>query len=115
MDPALLRDRLEATCQAFEALERQLADPSVAADPAQLQGLARERARLEPIVRDTHQLRQWEREYKEAHDLLRQPRGSREEEELAQLAADELELLEGWLAALRDRLTVALLPRDPRD
>ena len=115
MDSALLRDRLEATCQAFEALERQLADPAVAADPAQLQSLARERARLEPIVRDTQQLRQWEREQGEVQELLRQPRGSREEEELAQMAADELELLEGRLEVLRDRLTVALLPRDPRD
>jgi peptide chain release factor 1 len=115
MDPSLLRDRLEAACQAFEALERQLADPAVAADPAQLQALARERARLEPIVRDTHQLRQWEREQQEAEALVRQPRGSTEEEELAELAAAELEVLEDGLATLRDRLTVALLPRDPRD
>jgi peptide chain release factor 1 len=115
MDPALLRDRLESTCQAFEALERQLADPSVAADPAQLQSLARERARLEPIVRDTHQLQQWEREQQEVQELLRQPRGSVEEEELAALAADEMAVLEGRLAELRERLTVALLPRDPRD
>jgi peptide chain release factor 1 len=115
MDPSLLRDRLDAACQAFEALERQLADPAVAADPAQLQALARERARLEPIVRDTHQLRQWEREQQEAEALVRQPRGSREEEELAELAAAELEVLEDGLATLRDRLTVALLPSDPRD
>ena len=66
MDPALLRERLEASCQAFAVLEQQLADPSVAANPAQLQTLARERARLEPIVHDTHQLRRWEQEQREA-------------------------------------------------
>jgi len=115
MDSTLLRDRLASTCQAFEALERQLADPSVAADPAQLQSLARERARLEPIVQDTRQLHQLEREQQEVQELLRQPRGSAEEEELAAMAADELQLLEGRLAELRERLTFALLPSDPRD
>ena len=115
MDPAILQGRLEATCQAFEALERQLADPSVAGDPAQLQTLARERARLEPIVHDTHQLQRLEREQREAQELLRQPRVSADEEELAVLAAEELQLLEERLDVLRQRLTVALLPRDPRD
>jgi peptide chain release factor 1 len=115
MDPAILQGRLEATCQAFEALERQLADPSVAGDPAQLQTLARERARLEPIVHDTHQLQRLEREQRETQELLRQPRGSADEEELAALAAEELQLLEERLDVLRQRLTVALLPRDPRD
>ena len=115
MDPAILQGRLEATCQAFEALERQLADPSVAGDPAQLQTLARERARLEPIVHDTYQLQRLEREQREAQELLRQPRGSVDEEELAALAAEELQLLEERLDVLRQRLTVALLPRDPRD
>ena len=115
MDPAILQGRLEATCQAFETLERQLADPSVAGDPIQLQTLARERARLEPIVHDTHQLQRLEREQREAQELLRQPRGSAEEEELAALAAEELQLLDERLEVLRQRLTVALLPRDPRD
>ncbi|MFM8975680.1 MAG: peptide chain release factor 1 [Vulcanococcus sp.] len=115
MDPALLDQRLEASCQAFAVLEQQLADPAVAADPSQLQTLARERARLEPIVRDTQQLRQWQREQREAQLLLRQPRASHQEEELAQLAADELLVLEERLRDLRQRLTLALLPRDPRD
>jgi peptide chain release factor 1 len=115
MDPAILQGRLEATCQAFEALERQLADPSVVGDPTQLQTLARERARLEPIVHDTHQLQRLEREQREAQELLRQPRSSADEEELAALAAEELQLLEERLDVLRNRLTVALLPRDPRD
>jgi peptide chain release factor 1 len=115
MDPALLHDRLEATCLAFEVLERQLADPAVAGNPAQLQHLARERSRLEPIVRDAQQLRQWEREQEEAQLLLRGQRGSAEAEELAQLAAEELQSLEGRLGELRERLTLALLPRDPRD
>jgi peptide chain release factor 1 len=115
MDPAILQGRLEATCQAFETLERQLADPSVAGDPIQLQTLARERARLEPIVHDTHQLQRLEREQREAQELLRQPRGSADEEELAALAAEELQLLDERLEVLRQRLTVALLPRDPRD
>ena len=115
MDPALLRERLEASCQAFAVLEQQLADPAVAANPSQLQTLARERARLEPIVHDTHQLRRWEEEQREAQELMRAPRSTKDQEELAALAAEEVQQLEEQLAALRRRLTLALLPQDPRD
>ena len=115
MDPALLHERLEASCQAFAVLEQQLADPAVAADPAQLQSLARERARLEPIVRDSALLRHTEQEHRQVQQMLRAPRGSAEEEELAALAAEELQVLEERLSELRERLTLALLPRDPRD
>ena len=42
MDPDLLSQRLETARRTFETLERQLADPAVAADPARLQAIARE-------------------------------------------------------------------------
>jgi len=42
MDPVLLRQRLETARRTFDTLERQLADPAVAADPARLQAIARE-------------------------------------------------------------------------
>ncbi|MEB3266829.1 MAG: peptide chain release factor 1 [Cyanobacteriota bacterium] len=115
MDPALLHERLEASCQAFAVLEQQLADPSVAADPATLQRLARERAKLEPVVRDSRELRRLEDELRQVQELQRSQRGSPEEQELAALASEELPRLEERLAGLRNRLTLALLPRDPRD
>jgi peptide chain release factor 1 len=112
MDPTLLHARLETAQRTFASLERQLADPAVTANPAQLQSIARERARLEPLVHDHHRLCKLQQEQQEARQLLRDHRGDPAMEELAN---DELSQLEEQIGALEQRLTIALLPRDPRD
>ena len=71
MDLALLHDRLETARRTFETLERQLADPAVAANPSQLQTIARERSRLEPLVLNHQQLQKLEQEESEARALLK--------------------------------------------
>jgi peptide chain release factor 1 len=115
MDRNLLGERLETACRTFTTLERQLADPAIAADPDQLRRVARERARLEPLVHDYRHLQKLEQERREARGLLKQSRGDVEAAELAELAALEIETLEARIGELGQRLTLALLPRDPRD
>ena len=115
MDPALLSERLETACRTFEALERQLADPAVASDPKRLQTIARERSRLEPLVLDHQQWRKLQQEQRETHKLLREHRDDPAMGELVELAVSELESLEQRLETLERRLTLALLPSDPRD
>ncbi len=112
MNLSLLHERLETARCTFETLERQLADPAVASNPNQLQAIARERARLEPLVLDHQQLQKFEREETEAKALLKQHRGDLAME---QLAHEELGHLAVQIGALRDKLTLALLPKDPRD
>ncbi|MCP9791375.1 peptide chain release factor 1 [Vulcanococcus limneticus Candia 3F8] len=112
MDATFLSDRLDTACRTFETLERQLADPAVAADPAQLEPLARERSRLEPLVLGYGELQELQRQEIEVRQLLRDHRGEPEMEGLAQA---ELAELAERSAALTQRLTLALLPRDPRD
>ena len=107
-----MTERLEATCRTFETLERQLADPSVAADPDQLLKLARERSRLEPLVIDYRQLQELEEQHLQAQQLLRDNRGDSDLEALAQ---EELQSLEQQQTELQQRLRIALLPHDPRD
>jgi peptide chain release factor 1 len=115
MDPTLLSDRLETACRTFATLERQLADPAVTSNPDQLQTIARERARLQPLVEDYQQLRQLEEEQRQARGLLRSGSGDAAAEELAGLAAEEVERLDVEISLLRQRITLALLPSDPRD
>jgi len=112
MDATFLRDRLDTACRTLETLERQLADPAVAADPAQLEPLARERSRLEPLVLGYRDLQELQRQELEVRQLLRDHRGELEMEALAQA---ELAELAERSAALTEQLTLALLPRDPRD
>ncbi|QNI72522.1 peptide chain release factor 1 [Synechococcus sp. NOUM97013] len=112
MDPSTLNSRLDAATSSFHNLERQLADPDVAADPERLQTIAKERSRLEPLVLDYAALKTVIHERDQARSMLRDSRGDSEMEELAQ---QELEALDARHDALIQQLTVALLPRDPRD
>jgi peptide chain release factor 1 len=115
MDPSLLNERLETACRTFETLERQLADPAVAADPVRLQTIARERSRLEPLVTNYAALQRLERERLDTRQLLKEQRADPAGDELAALAAEELTALESRIGELEQRLTLALLPTDPRD
>ena len=62
MDASTLFTRLETATASFRNLERQLADPDVAADPKRLESIARERSRLEPLVLDFEALKKLEAE-----------------------------------------------------
>ena len=112
MEASTLITRLETATASFRSLERQLADPDVAADPKRLESIARERSRLEPLVLDFEALQALEQELQQSRDLLKESRGDAAMEELAQ---DELVSLNQRHEQLTQRLTVALLPRDPRD
>ena len=112
MDASTLTSRLQTATASFRSLERQLADPDVANDPKRLETIARERSRLEPLVLDFEELQKLEQEQADARELLRESRSDAAMQELAQ---DELSNLEAQHAALLQRLTLALLPRDPRD
>ncbi len=61
MDSSTLKKRLETAKSSFQNLELQLADPDVASDPKQLEKIARERSRLEPLVNDYLKLQVIER------------------------------------------------------
>ena len=107
-----IRDRLETAKSSFQNLELQLADPDVASDPKQLETIARERSRLEPLVNDYLKLQIIEKECLEAKGLVKE---SRDDKEMELLAREELQNLELLKNKLIQKLTLALLPKDPRD
>ena len=84
MDASFLSERLDAARTTFDTLERQLADPDVAANPAQLEPIARERARLEPLVMGYDELQMLKGQEQQARELLRESRGDLDLEALAQ-------------------------------
>ena len=93
IDSSVLKARLETAKTTFRSLEMQLADPDVASNPKKLESIARERARLEPLVLDYQRLQNIEQEYIEAKDLLRQSKEDKEMETLAQEEIYKLEIL----------------------
>ena len=112
MDASFLSERLATASRTFASLERQLADPDVAANPMRLEPIARERARLEPLALGHSRLLELRDQQLQARDLLREHRG---DAEMEALVSEELALLDQQIASLEEQLTLALLPRDPRD
>ena len=113
---ARLRQALERAAE----VERLLADPAVARDPAQLQSLGREHARLAPIVRLAERLARLESELEQARELADEA-----DPELVALAQADLARLPAEIAAVSERAARAARParsarrsrrhhRDPR-
>jgi len=112
MDSSTLKSRLEAATITFKNLEMQLADPDVASDPKKLENIARERARLEPLVIDYEALLNAETQLDETKAFLKD---IKQDKDMESLAHEEIQKLESLKIDLINRLTLALLPQDPRD
>ncbi len=103
-------DRLAEIEARYEELVGQMAAPELASDPATLQSLGREVARLEPMVVT---LRAW-RTVRDELDATR-AMGNDPDEEVRAMARDEVEQLELKDQALEGKLRSLLAPRDPND
>jgi peptide chain release factor 1 len=102
--------RLRQALQQAEQVERLLADPAVTRDPAQLQSLGREHARLVPVVRLAERLARLERELEQARELANEA-----DPELVALARADLAGLPEEISAISGELRSLLVPRDPHD
>ena len=104
-------DRLETLRQHFEEIEETLARPEVATDHGRVQTLAKERASIESLVSL----------YEEYRDVAQQAEDTRtvlletSEEDIKEMAQEELEALQERREHLEHRLRLALLPKDPND
>jgi peptide chain release factor 1 len=103
---ARLRQALERAAE----VERQLADPAVARDSAQLQSLGREHARLAPIARLADRLARLESELEQARELANEA-----DPELVALAHADMARVPDEIAAASAELQALLIPRDPHD
>jgi peptide chain release factor 1 len=89
----------------FDALTTQLSDPAVLADSAEIERIARERARLEPIALATSGVLRLQKELDDARESL-------SDSELAELAREEIAVLEPQFEVAREELQELLAPRD---
>ena len=103
-----MQDKLKRLAELYEEKQRSLADPAVYADPARLRQLNREVRELEPVVHCWRDYCRTEDAVAEAEQLLSDP-------ELREMAQEELRGGKERLAALREQLTLLLLPKDPND
>ena len=101
-------DKLEKVVLRYTQVEQQLGDPSVYADLDKLTKLSREQKELQPIVEAYHDYRRAMQNYDEALAMMG-------DEELRDLAQEELQNAKAERERLSEELKRLLLPRDPND
>jgi peptide chain release factor 1 len=94
----------------FNELTTAMARPEVATDYVKLAEYGQERAELEPIVICYHEYKDVLAQIEEAQEWL-----SESDDEMVELAKEELADLEPRAEELAEALRVMLLPKDPRD
>lgn len=104
-------DKLDAVVRRFEVLTERLADPSLYDRAQELRETNAERSNLEPIVI----------KYKEYKKLIADIAGNKDiihnekDEEMREMAKEELSELEASLPGIEQELKLLLLPKDPND
>jgi len=104
-------DKLEAVVKRFEVLTERLADPSLYDRTQEMREINTERSNIEPIVI----------KFKEYKKLITDIEGNKDiihnekDEEMREMAKEELAELEARLPGLEHELKLLLLPKDPND
>ena len=93
----------------FEELESALGAPDLYDDPVRAQELIREHKRLQAALTDGERLSAFDRQIAEARAMLADAGG----DGVAELAAEELPVLEAARAAAHQRVLAAIVPPDP--
>ncbi len=104
-------DKLSGIEERYREIEEELAKPEVYSDYHKYSALAKEKAEIEPIVEKF-------RRYKEVLGRIEESKAIIEEEdddELVELAKEELKELEDEKERLEREIKILLLPKDPND
>ncbi len=112
MEYSILISRLKTASESFANLDIQLADPDISNNPKKLESIARERAKLEPLVNNFNQLLKIDKEIDDSKRLLKE---TKDDKDMESLINDELCQLQISKDNLIQQIQIALLPKDPRD
>lgn len=104
-------DKLQAVEEKFLQISEQMANPQVASDHEKYTQLAREYSELEVIVKKYREYKQVLEHLEESRSLLQES----SDEELKELAREELGELEQRQEALQKEIQRLLVPPDPND
>jgi peptide chain release factor 1 len=104
-------ERLDAMERRYAELNELMSQPEVSTDFERLQELAREHSSLEGVVNDYGEYKATVGSIEETQTMIAQGL----DEDMAELARDELEALEQRRNDLLEQIKMALLPQDPVD
>lgn len=104
-------ERMKKVEERFEELDRMMAQPEIAADYIRVEALARERAQLSEVVGVAREIRSIDAESAGLRAMLR----DESDDELAEMAREELAALQSRRESAETALKLALVPKDPND
>ena len=104
-------ERMQTIEDRYDEINQLMSDPEVAVDYTRVEQLAREQAQLRQVVELSRQLRSIESEIESLRALLR----DESDEEIVELAREELADLEPRKEKTELGLKLALVPKDPND
>ena len=104
-------ERMKKVEDRFEELDRMMAQPEIAADYTRVEALARERAQLSEVVGVAREIRSIDAESAGLRAMLR----DESDDELAEMAREELAALQSRRESAETALKLALVPKDPND
>ena len=105
-----LLSKLQEIERSFKEIEERMAMPGVANDPQQMQELGRKHSELAPVVEAFMEYEAVVKAIKEAEEMA-----NGDDDEMAQLAVEELAVLKGRLPELERHIQLLLLPKDIND
>jgi peptide chain release factor 1 len=103
--------KLEEVESRYEEVNMQLQRPDVASNQTQYRAYMKELADLEKIVTVYREFKKKQSDLKGNKDLL----ATESDEEMRELAKDEIRTLEADLGPLEEQLKLLLIPKDPND
>ncbi|MBN2348856.1 MAG: peptide chain release factor 1 [Bacteroidales bacterium] len=111
MSNNLIIDKLKGVKDRFEEVERLISDPNIMSDMKRYVSLNKEYKELEPVVKAYDEYKNILSNIDSAKKML----SSEKDEELREMAKEELDELYSRVDPLEERIKILLLPTDPED
>ena len=104
-------DKLDFIVEKYEELAKKVSDPDIIADQPTWQKYMKEMGELEPIVKEYKNYKQAKEELADSREIFEME----EDEEMRELAREEVRELESKIEEYTASLKMLLLPKDPND
>ncbi len=104
-------DKLDFTVEKYEELAQKVSDPDVISDQPTWQKYMKEMGEMEPIVKEYKHYKEMKQELEDSKEIFEME----DDEELRELAREDIKTLEAGIEKSEADLKVLLLPKDPND
>lgn len=104
-------DKLDFTVDKYEELAKKVSDPDIISDQPTWQKYMKEMGEMEPIVKEYKHYKDMKQELEDSKEIFE----TEDDEELREMAREEIKELEAGIEKSQEELKILLLPKDPND